>query len=194
MSFKQPELPYGIGALTPFLSEEQLTYHYGKHHAAYFAKLNSLVAGTPDEELTLDEVVQKSSGGVFNNAAQAFNHSFYWKCMKPEGGGEPNGNLKAAIERSFHSFEEFHDEFSKAAAGLFGSGWTWLATDADGNLEIMALSNADTPARHGKTPILTIDVWEHAYYVDYRNDRLKYIGGFWGAVDWEFAAENYAAR
>jgi superoxide dismutase, Fe-Mn family len=194
MSFKQPELPYGIGALAPYLSEEQLTFHYGKHHAAYFAKLNSLVAGTPDEDLTLEEIVLHASGAVFNNAAQAFNHSFYWKCMSPDGGGEPSGNLKAAIERSFHSFEEFQDAFSKTAAGLFGSGWTWLTVDGDGNLEIMALSNADTPRKHGKAPILTLDVWEHAYYVDYRNDRLKYIAGFWGVVDWSFVAEMYAAK
>lgn len=194
MSYKQPELPYGIGALAPYLSEEQLTFHYGKHHAAYFAKLNSLVAGTPDEERTLEELILTSSGAIFNNAAQAFNHSFYWRCMAPGAGGEPTGNLRAAVERSFHSFEEFQDHFSQAAAGLFGSGWTWLAADENRTLEILALSNADTPQKHGKHPILTIDVWEHAYYVDYRNDRLKYIGGFWNVVDWAFAVEMYDAR
>jgi Fe-Mn family superoxide dismutase len=194
MSFNQPELPYGIGALAPYLSEEQMTFHYGKHHAAYFAKLNSLVVGTSDEERTLDELVQSAAGAIFNNAAQAFNHTFFWNCMAPEAGGEPSGNLKAAIERAFHSFDEFRDEFSKAAAGLFGSGWAWLVSDHDGNLEIMALGNADTPRKHGKQPILTIDVWEHAYYIDYRNDRLKYIGGFWNVVNWAYAAEMYAAR
>jgi Fe-Mn family superoxide dismutase len=194
MSFNQPDLPYAIGALAPYLSEEQLTFHYGKHHAAYFAKLNSLVAGTPDEDKTLEELIHASSGAVFNNAAQAFNHSFYWRCMTPESGGEPSGNLLAAIERSFHSLAEFKDQFSQAAAGLFGSGWTWLAVDAAGNLEILPLGNAGTPLSVGKQPILTIDVWEHAYYVDYRNDRLKFIGGFWNVVNWSFASEMYSSR
>ena len=189
MSFKQPELPYGIGALAPYLSEEQLTFHYGKHHAAYFAKLNSLVAGTPDEERTLDGLIESGAGAIFNNAAQAFNHTFYWKCMGPDAGGEPTGNLRASIERSFHSFAEFHDLFSQAAAGLFGSGWTWLAADGEQNLEILALGNADNPLKHGKRPILTIDVWEHAYYIDYRNERPKFIDGFWTKVNWDFAAK-----
>lgn len=192
MSFKQPDLPYAMGALVPFLSEEQVNFHYGKHHAAYFAKLNSLVQGTPEADMMLEDLIVKSDGAVFNNAAQAWNHSFYWKCLTQRGlGGTPKGDLKAAIERYFHSFEEFKDEFSKAAVGLFGSGWVWLAMDDKGRLEILALSNADTPKKHGKKALLTIDVWEHAYYIDYRNDRLRYVASFWENVNWPFVEERY---
>lgn len=192
MSFKQPELPYAMGALVPFLSQEQVAFHYGKHHAGYFAKLNSLVQGKPEAEMMLEDLILKSEGAIFNNAAQAWNHSFYWKCLAQRGqGGAPRGDLLAAVERSFHSFEEFKDLFSKAAVDLFGSGWAWLAKDPKGRLEIMALSNADNPKRHGKTPILTIDVWEHAYYIDYRNDRLRYVAAFWEHVNWRFVEERF---
>ncbi|MCJ7533454.1 MAG: superoxide dismutase [Anaerolineales bacterium] len=184
MVFTLPELPYKLNALVPYLSEEQMTFHYTKHHAAYFNKLNPLVEGKPEANLSLGELVVKSSpGGVFNNAAQAWNHTFFWNSMSPSGGGLPRGKLLSAIERDFSNFDEFKKAFTNAAATLFGSGWAWLALDK-GKLEIMALSNADTPLKYGKEPLLTIDVWEHAYYIDYRNDRPKFIEGFWGVVNW----------
>jgi len=184
MVFTLPELPYMLNALVPYLSEEQMAFHYTKHHAAYFNKLKPLVEGKPEANLSLRELVVKSSpGGVFNNAAQAWNHTFFWNSMSPTGGGLPKGQLLSAIERDFNNFDEFKKAFTNAAATLFGSGWTWLALDK-GKLEIMALSNADTPLKYGKEPLLTIDVWEHAYYIDYRNDRLKFIEGFWDVVNW----------
>jgi len=193
MSFKQPDLPYAMGALVPFLSEEQVNFHYGKHHAAYCAKLNSLVQGTPQSEMALEDLVVQAEGAVFNNAAQAWNHTFYWRCLtQPGHGGAPKGDFKAAIERSFHSIEAFKDEFSKAAVGIFGSGWAWLGMDNQGRLEILALSNADNPLRHGKRPLMTIDVWEHAYYIDYRNDRLRYVASFWDSVNWSFIEQLYS--
>jgi superoxide dismutase, Fe-Mn family len=193
MPFQQPPLPFAMTAMKPFLSEEQLTYHYGKHHAAYFKNLNGLVEGKPEANMTLREVVEKSPAGpVFNNAAQAWNHSFYWDCMKPGGGGEPNGELAVAIRRDFGSFEAFKKAMSEASVKVFGSGWGWLAADKQGKLEIMALSNADTPLKHGKEPLLTIDVWEHAYYIDYRNERPKYVEVLWNFVNWPFAAKCYA--
>jgi superoxide dismutase, Fe-Mn family len=192
MPFQQPPLPFAMTALKPFLSEEQLTYHYGKHHAAYFKNLNGLVEGKPEAGLTLREVVVQSTGPVFNNAAQAWNHSFYWDCMMPGGGGEPKGDLAAAIVRDFGSFEAFKKAMSEAGVKLFGSGWAWLATDKQGKLEILPLGNADTPLKHGKEPVLTIDVWEHAYYVDYRNERPRYVDEFWKFVNWDFAAKCYA--
>ncbi len=190
MSFTQPQLPYALGALSPFLSEEQMSYHYGKHHAAYFTNLNGLVDGKPESDMPLKELVVKSTGGVFNNAAQAWNHSFFWQCMSPSGGGLPTGALLSGIERDFGSFDAFKEQFTSTAAKLFGSGWAWLAADNAGKLEIMPLSNADTPLRHGKEPLLTLDVWEHAYYVDYRNARPKFIEGFWNVVNWNFVAQN----
>lgn len=190
MSFKQPELPYALNALSPFVSEEQMSFHYGKHHAAYFTNLNGLVDGKPESELPLKEVVVNASGPVFNNAAQAWNHSFFWHCMSSSGGKTPKGELLNRIERDFGGFDPFKEQFSTAAAKLFGSGWAWLAADADGKLEIMPLSNADTPLKYGKEPILTLDVWEHAYYIDYRNLRPKFIEGFWDVVNWEFASAN----
>ncbi len=193
MPFEQPKLPYATDALAPYLSEEQISFHYGKHHATYFTRLNGLVEGKPEAELSLRELVQRSSGGVFNNAAQALNHSFYWECMKPGGGGFPEGTLAEALGRDFGSFEDFRKAFSDAAATLFGSGWAWLAADAGGKLEILALGNADTPLTHQREPILTIDVWEHAYYIDYRHERPKFIAGFWDLVNWSFAEKNYAA-
>ena len=194
MSFQQPELPYAISALQPFLSELQMSYHYGKHHAAYFKNLNALVDGKPQAQLPLRQLVVESQGGVFNNAAQAWNHSFFWNCMSPSGGGgQPSGDLLTAIRRDFGSFEAFKEAFSKAAATLFGSGWAWLAAGADGKLEILALSNAGTPLKEGKEPLLTLDVWEHAYYLDYKNERPRFVEGFWGVVNWSFVAQNLRA-
>jgi superoxide dismutase, Fe-Mn family len=194
MPFQQPPLPFAMSAMKPFLSEEQLTYHYGKHHAAYFKNLNGLVEGKPEADMTLREVVVKAPPGpVFNNAAQAWNHSFYWDCMKPGGGGEPEGELAEAIKRDLGGFEAFRKAMSETAVKLFGSGWAWLAADKQGKLEIMPLGNADTPLKHGKEPLLTIDVWEHAYYVDYRNERPKYIEAFWNFANWPFVAKCYEA-
>ncbi len=194
MAFTQPPLPYAMNALVPYLSEEQIQFHYGRHHAAYFRNLNALVEGKPEAEMSLREVVKKSSGSVFNNAGQAWNHTFYWHCMSPSGGGEPKGELAAAIDRDFGSFQQFRKAFSDAAVTLFGSGWAWLASDADGKLSIMALSNADTPLRYEKEPILTIDVWEHAYYIDYRNERARFVEGFWSVVNWDFALARFKGR
>jgi len=193
MAFQQPPLPYAQDALTPFLTAEQVSFHYGKHHAAYFKKLNGLLEGKPEAALPLAELVVKSAGAVFNNAAQGLNHSFYWDCLAPQGGGEPKGELAAAIQQQFGGLKDFQKVFSDAAAGLFGSGWTWLAADKAGKLEIMSLGNADTPLKYAKTPVLTIDVWEHAYYIDYRNERPRYIEAFWTKVNWEFAAKCFAA-
>jgi Fe-Mn family superoxide dismutase len=194
MPFQQPPLPFAKNAMKPFLSEEQLHYHYDKHHAAYFKNLNALVEGKPEASLPLSEVVIQSTGAVFNNAAQAWNHSFYWDCMTPQGGGEPAGELAAALKRDFGSIENFKKAMSEAAVKLFGSGWAWLAADPQGKLEILALGNADTPLKHGKKPLLTVDVWEHAYYVDYRNERGKYVEGFWGVVNWPFVQKCLAAH
>ncbi len=195
MPFTQPPLPYAMDALKPFLSEEQITFHYGKHHATYFKNLNGLVEGKPEARLSLREiVVQAAPGPLFNNAAQAWNHSFYWECISPQGGGEPKGDLAAAIGRDFGGLAELQKALSEASVKLFGSGWGWLATDKQGKLEVMALSNADTPLKHAKEPLLTIDVWEHAYYIDYRNDRAKYVDGFWKVVNWDFAAKCFGPR
>ena len=193
MPFQQPPLPFGMKDMKPFLSEEQLTYHYGKHHAAYFKNLNGLVEGKPEAGISLREVVVQSTGAVFNNAAQAWNHSFYWDCISPKGGGEPKGELAGAIQRDFGAFEAFKKAMSEAAVKLFGSGWAWLAADAAGKLEIMPLGNADAPLKHAKAPVLTIDVWEHAYYIDFRNERPKYVEAFWKAANWDFAGKCYAA-
>lgn len=192
MSFQQPPLPFEMNAMKPFLSEEQLKYHYGKHHAAYFKNLNALVEGKPEAGMSLREVVVRSTGPVFNNAAQAWNHSFYWDCLSPEG-GEPKGDLAAALQRDFGSLVAFQKAMSEAAVKLFGSGWAWLAVDPAGKLEIMPLGNADTPLKHAKEPVLTIDVWEHAYYIDFRNERAKYVEAFWKAANWDFAGKCYAA-
>ncbi len=193
MPFQQPPLPFAMNAMKPFLSEEQLEYHYGKHHAAYFKNLNGLVEGKPEAGMPLREVVVQSTGLVFNNAAQAWNHSFYWECLCPDGGGEPQGDLAAAIARDFGGLPELKKAMSEAAVKVFGSGWGWLAADKQGKLEIMALGNADSPLKHGREPLLTIDVWEHAYYIDYRNDRAKYVEAFWKAANWDFAGKCYAA-
>jgi Fe-Mn family superoxide dismutase len=179
-------------AMCPFLTEEQLKYHYGKHHAAYVKNLNGLVEGKPEAAMSLRELVIKATGPMFNNAAQDWNHTFYWDCMSPQGGGEPQGDLADAINRDFGSFKEFQKAMTEAAVKLFGSGWAWLAADKAGKLEIMPLGNADNPLKHGKEPVLTVDVWEHAYYIDYRNERPKYVEAFWTKANWPLAGKTYA--
>ncbi len=193
MTFALPELPFAPDALEPAMSRETLEYHWGKHHRTYVENLNALVAGTPWEAKSLEDVVREApAGGLFNNAAQHFNHSFFWKCLTPAGGGRPQGALLDAVVEAWGSFEGFREAFSKAAAGNFGSGWTWLVKNAEGELEIVSTSNADTPLRAGLRPILTIDVWEHAYYIDYRNARAKFIEAFFEKlVNWKFAEENF---
>ena len=191
MKFELPALPYAKDALAPYISSNTLDFHYGKHHQAYVTNLNKLVPGTEFEDATLEEIVMKSSGGIFNNAAQVWNHTFYWNGLSPEGGGEPGGALGAAIDEAFGSFAGFKQAFVKSAVGNFGSGWTWLVKNADGGVEIVNTSNAATPLRDGKTPSLTIDVWEHAYYIDYRNARPKYLEQIWKLVDWNFVSANY---
>lgn len=186
MAFELPPLPYARDALAPHISEETLNYHYGKHHQTYVDNLNRLTAGTDLENLPLEDVVRQASGGVFNNAAQVWNHSFYWNCLSPNGGGEPTGKLADAINAAFGSFEEFHKQFEQTAITTFGSGWAWLVRNPDGTLAIESTSNAGTPLTEGKTPLLTCDVWEHAYYIDYRNGRPVYLGAFWKLVNWAF--------
>ena len=192
MAFELPPLPYAKNALAPTISEETIEYHYGKHHQAYVTNLNNLVKGSEFEAMGLEDIVRESSGGVFNNAAQVWNHTFYWNCLKPGGGGAPTGALAAAIDKAFGSFAAFKEKFSSSAVGNFGSGWTWLVKNADGSLEVLNTSNAGTPMTSGKTALLTCDVWEHAYYVDYRNARAKYVESFWGLVNWDFVAKNFA--
>jgi Fe-Mn family superoxide dismutase len=188
-----PALPYALDALAPTLSQETLEYHYGKHHQTYVTNLNNLIPGTEFEAMSLEDIIMKSSGGVFNNAAQVWNHTFYWNCLSPSGGGAPTGALAAAIDAKFGSFEEFKKLFNQSGATNFGSGWTWLVKNADGSLEIFNTSNAGTPMTSGKQALLTLDVWEHAYYIDYRNARPKYLETMWQIVNWDFVAANYAA-
>ena len=193
MEHTLPALPYAMDALAPTISKETLEYHYGKHHQTYVTNLNNLIKGTDFENASLEEIVMKSSGGVFNNAAQVWNHTFYWNGMKPNGGGEPSGALAEAINQKFGSFAAFKEEFAKCAIGTFGSGWAWLVKSADGSVELVSTSNAATPMTAGMKALLTCDVWEHAYYIDYRNLRAKYVEGFWGVVNWDFVAKNFAA-
>ena len=193
MTHELPALPYALDALAPTLSQETLEYHYGKHHQTYVTNLNNLIPGTEFEAMSLEDIIMKSSGGVFNNAAQVWNHTFYWNCLSPNGGGAPSGALAAAIDAKFGSFEEFKKQFNQAGATNFGSGWTWLVKNADGSLEIFNTSNAGTPMTSGKQALLTLDVWEHAYYIDYRNARPKYLETMWHIVNWDFVAANYAA-
>ena len=193
MTHALPALPYALDALAPTLSQETLEYHYGKHHQTYVTNLNNLIKGTEFEALSLEDIILKSSGGVFNNAAQVWNHSFYWNCLSPTGGGAPTGALAAAIDAKFGSFEEFKKQFNQSGATNFGSGWTWLVKNADGSLEIFNTSNAGTPMTSGKQALLTLDVWEHAYYIDYRNARPKYLETIWNIVNWDFVAANFAA-
>ncbi len=191
MEHELPELPYAKDALAPHISAETIEYHYGKHHKAYIDNINRLIAGTEFKKMSLEETIQKSSGGIFNNAAQVWNHTFYWNCISPEGGGEPTGELENAITKQFGSFVQFKEEFTSAAATLFGSGWAWLVKNADSSLSIEATSNAGNPLKDGKRALLACDVWEHAYYIDYRNARAKYIEAFWSLVNWEFVARNF---
>lgn len=193
MAFELPPLPYAKNALAPHISEETLDYHYGKHHQTYVTNLNNLVPGTDLADLSLEEIVVKSSGGVFNNAAQVWNHTFYWNCLSPNGGGEPTGALADAINSTFGSFAAFKEEFTKCAVTTFGSGWAWLVKNNDGSLALVSTSNAGCPLASNQTPLLTCDVWEHAYYIDYRNARPKYLEAFWELVNWDFAAQNFSA-
>ncbi|RYG87148.1 superoxide dismutase [bacterium] len=190
MAFTLPPLPYEKTALAPHISAETLEFHHGKHHNAYVTNLNKLLEGKPEADKSLEEIIKTSEGGVFNNAAQVWNHTFYWHSMKPNGGGAPQGDLAAAITRDFGSFEKFKEEFAAAATTQFGSGWAWLVLDK-GKLAVTKTGNADLPMKHGQTALLTIDVWEHAYYIDYRNLRPKYIETFMNhLVNWDFVAEN----
>ena len=188
MSFELPALPYSNDALGPHISPETLEYHYGKHHNAYVTNLNNLTADTPWAEKSLEEIVREADGALFNDAAQVWNHSFYWSCLSPAGGGAPSGALATAIDSAFGSFAAFQEAFTKAAATQFGSGWAWLVKDAAGELAIVQTSNAGNPMTDGATPLMTCDVWEHAYYVDYRNARPQYIAAFWQLVNWDFVA------
>jgi len=191
MAFELPKLPYAMDALKPHISAETLEFHHGKHHAAYVNNLNNLIKGTPNEGKSLEEIIRSApAGGLFNNAAQHFNHSFYWKSLAPNAGGEPKGPVADGIKKAFGSFEEFKKKFTEAATTHFGSGWAWLVRKADGSLAIEATHDAGTPLTTGGKPILTCDVWEHAYYIDYRNARPKYVEAFWNLVNWEFANEN----
>lgn len=191
MAIQLPELPYSKDALTPHISAETLEYHYGKHHKTYVDNLNNLIKGTDMENLSLEEIVRKSTGGVFNNAAQIWNHTFYWHCLSPKGGGEPTGEVKAAIEKNFGSFASFKEKFTEASVKTFGSGWAWLVKKSDGSLAIESTSNAETPLKDtSKRALLTCDVWEHAYYIDYRNSRPNYLAAFWNLVNWDFVAKN----
>ncbi len=195
MAFELPALPWPKGALAPTMSEETIDYHYGKHHKAYVDNLNKFAAGTKYESMSLEEVVKASHAAgdkkIFNNSAQVWNHTFFWNCLKPGGGGEPTGALKAAIDKAFGSFADFKTKFNEAAVGQFGSGWAWLVKTADG-VAIETSPNAETPFATGKTCILTLDVWEHAYYIDYRNARPKFAEAFWSLVNWDFASNNFA--
>jgi Fe-Mn family superoxide dismutase len=192
MVFELPRLPYSLDALEPHLSRETLEFHYGKHHKAYLDKLNAAIDGTKYEKMALDDIVRESVGRphIFNNAAQAWNHTFYWFCLSPNGGGEPRGALGREIEKAFGSFNDFHDQFTRSAAEHFGSGWTWLVRRPDGNLVVQSTHDAGNPMTDGDVPLLACDVWEHAYYIDYRNARPAYIDAFWKIVDWEFVEKK----
>jgi Fe-Mn family superoxide dismutase len=192
MAHTLPPLPYAQDALAPHLSKETFEYHHGKHHQAYVTNLNNLIPGTEFENLSLEEIIKKSSGGIYNNAAQIWNHTFFWNCMKPQGGGAPTGKLAEAINAKFGSYDAFKEAFTKSAVGNFGSGWTFLVKKADGSVDIVNMGPAGTPLTTGDTPLLTVDVWEHAYYIDYRNARPKFVEVFLNSlVNWDFAAKNF---
>ena len=191
MEHQLPALPYALDALQPHLSKETLEFHHGKHHQTYVTNLNNLIKGTEFADMSLEEIVKKSSGGIFNNAAQIWNHTFYWNCLGPKAGGQPTGKLAEAIKSTFGSFEKFKEEFTKTAVTTFGSGWAWLVKKPDGSLALVSTSNAGTPLTTGDIPLLTCDVWEHAYYIDYRNARPKYVEMFWNIVNWDFVAKNF---
>jgi len=191
MAFTLPALPYAKDALAPHISEETLEYHYGKHHNTYVVNLNKLIAGTEYENLSLEDIIKKApAGGLFNNAAQVWNHTFYWHCLSPEGGNEPTGKLADAIAKTFGSFTTFQEQFTQTAIATFGSGWAWLVQDKAGELKITSTSNAGTPMTEGQNALMTCDVWEHAYYIDYRNARPEYLKAFWSLVNWDFIASN----
>ncbi len=193
MTIELPALPYPRDALAPHISKETLDYHYGKHHNSYVKKLNGMLPGTEFEGQSLEDIIKTSSDDMFNNAAQVWNHSFYWECLSPKGGGVATGAVAAAIDEAFGSFADFKKEFTEAATGNFGSGWTWLIKNGDGSVAIVNTSNAETPLTDtAVTPLLTVDVWEHAYYIDYRNARPKYLEAFWALVNWEFVNQNFA--
>ncbi len=192
MTHELPKLPYAMDALQPYISKETLEYHYGKHHLAYVNNLNNLIKDTEFANASLEETIKKSSGGIFNNAAQVWNHTFYWHCLTPNSSGEPTGKLADAIKKKFGSLDEFKKLFSQTAISTFGSGWGWLAKNAQGELEIISTSNAGTPMTQDKHALLTCDVWEHAYYIDYRNARPTYVDNFWKLVNWDFVADNFA--
>ena len=190
MAIELPPLPYARDALEPHISAETIDYHYGKHHQTYVTNLNNQIKGTELEDASLETIVRKSQGGMFNNAAQVWNHNFYWLCLSPNGGGAPSGKLAEAIDKAFGSFDAFREEFTKLSIGTFGSGWGWLVQRPDGALGLVSTSNAATPITGDDTPLLTCDVWEHAYYIDYRNARPKYVESFWNLVNWDFVVGN----
>ncbi len=190
MEHTLPVLPYELNALEPHISKETLEYHYGKHHQTYVTNLNNLIKDSAFAEISLEEIIKQSSEGVFNNAAQVWNHTFYWNCLSPKGGGQPTGKLANAINSTFGSFDQFKEEFTKKAVTTFGSGWAWLVKNPDGSLALVSTSNAATPITSNQTALLTCDVWEHAYYIDYRNARPKYVEAFWNLVNWDFVAQN----
>ena len=190
MAIELPPLPYERNALEPHISAETLEYHYGKHHQTYVTNLNNMIAGTEFADMPLEEIIRKSQGGMFNNAAQVWNHTFYWNCLKPNGGGEPTGKLAELINKAFGDFAKFKEEFSKLSIGTFGSGWGWLVQRPDGSLALVSTSNAGTPLTGEDKALLTCDVWEHAYYIDYRNARPKYVEAFCNLVNWDFVASN----
>ena len=192
MAIELPALPYDRSALEPHISAETIDFHYSKHHQAYVTNLNNLIAGTEFESADLETIVRKAQGGLFNNAAQVWNHTFYWNCLSPNGGGVPDGKLADAINNAFGSFDNFKAEFTKTAIGTFGSGWAWLVQRADGSLALVSTSNAATPITGTDKPLMTCDVWEHAYYVDYRNARPKYVEAFWNLVNWDFISKQMA--
>jgi Fe-Mn family superoxide dismutase len=192
MEHKLPELPYALDALAPTISKETLEYHYGKHHQTYITNLNNLIKGGEFENASLEDIIKGSSGGIFNNAAQVWNHTFYWFGLTPNGKGAPEGALADAINAKWGSFDEFKKAFNAVAAGTFGSGWAWLVKTADGSLDLVSTSNAATPLTTANKALLTCDVWEHAYYIDYRNSRPNYLEGFWKLVDWDYVAKNFA--
>jgi superoxide dismutase, Fe-Mn family len=192
MAFELPALPYEKNALAPHISAETLEFHHGKHHKTYVDKLNGLIPGTEFDGKSLEEIVKSSTGGIFNNAAQIWNHTFYWHCLSPNGGGDATGAIANAIDKAFGSFAKFKEEFTASAINNFGSSWTWLVKKADGTVAIVNTSNAGTPLTDSSvTPLLTVDLWEHAYYIDYRNLRPKYMEGFWALVNWNFAEQNF---
>ena len=192
MAIELPPLPWAREALAPHISAETIDYHYGKHHQTYVTNTNNMIKSTEFENLDLVAIIKKAQGGLFNNSAQVWNHTFYWNCLSPKGGGEPSGKLADAIKKAFGGFAQFKEEFTKTAIGTFGSGWAWLVQRADGSVGLVSTSNAATPLTGADRPLLTCDVWEHAYYIDYRNARPKYIEAFWNLANWEFAGSQMA--